>query len=88
MYGYEIMQKVKEISKGEMTITEGALYPALHKLEADGHLSVSFQKEKNRLRKYYSLTPDGKAQSKKQVEELSNFFKNMITLLDLKTKPA
>ena len=32
MYGYEITQKVKEITKGELKITEGALYPALHKL--------------------------------------------------------
>ncbi len=34
MYGYEITQKVKEITKGELKITEGALYPALHKLKA------------------------------------------------------
>ena len=40
MYGYEITQKVKVITKGELKITEGALYPALHKLEADGMLDV------------------------------------------------
>ena len=34
MYGYEITQKVKEVSEGEIMLTEGALYPALHKLEA------------------------------------------------------
>jgi DNA-binding PadR family transcriptional regulator len=31
MYGYEITQKVKELTNGELHITEGALYPALHK---------------------------------------------------------
>jgi PadR family transcriptional regulator PadR len=36
MYGYEITQRVKEASSGEIMLTEGALYPALHKLEADG----------------------------------------------------
>ena len=36
MYGYEITQKVKAITQGELNITEGALYPALHKLEAEG----------------------------------------------------
>ena len=36
MYGYEITQKVKDITQGALTITEGALYPALHKLEAEG----------------------------------------------------
>ena len=40
MYGYEITQKVKELTKGELNITEGALYPALHKLEAEGFLLV------------------------------------------------
>jgi PadR family transcriptional regulator PadR len=34
MYGYEITQKVKELSEGRIQLTEGALYPALHKLEA------------------------------------------------------
>jgi DNA-binding PadR family transcriptional regulator len=50
MYGYEITQKVKEITKGELNITEGALYPALHKLEADGLLDVEVEKVDNRLK--------------------------------------
>jgi DNA-binding PadR family transcriptional regulator len=36
MYGYEITQRVKELSKDRIAITEGALYPTLHALEADG----------------------------------------------------
>ena len=40
MYGYEMTQRVKELTQGELTITEGALYPALHKLEADGFLDI------------------------------------------------
>jgi DNA-binding PadR family transcriptional regulator len=56
MYGYEITQKVKDMTKGELKITEGALYPALHKLEAEGVLEVEVEKVDNRLRKYYKLT--------------------------------
>ena len=59
MYGYEITQKVKEITKGELKITEGALYPALHKLEAEGVLEVEIENVDNRLRKYYKLTEPG-----------------------------
>ena len=44
MYGYEITQKVKALTKGELKITEGALYPALHKLEAEGLLDVEVAK--------------------------------------------
>ena len=40
MYGYEIAQNLKEISEGKVMVKEGSLYPALHKLEADGFLSV------------------------------------------------
>ena len=36
MYGYEITQKVEEISDGKIKLTFGALYPILHKLETDG----------------------------------------------------
>jgi PadR family transcriptional regulator PadR len=36
MYGYEITQRVKELSLDRIQITEGALYPTLHALEAEG----------------------------------------------------
>jgi DNA-binding PadR family transcriptional regulator len=38
MYGYEITQKVKVITNGEIKLTEGAIYPSLHKLVAEGLL--------------------------------------------------
>lgn len=40
MYGYEITQHVKELTKGKIDISEIALYPILHKLEADGVLDT------------------------------------------------
>ncbi len=39
-YGYEITQRVKELSDGSIVLTEGALYPTLHKLEAEGLLKT------------------------------------------------
>ncbi|MGB5393843.1 MAG: PadR family transcriptional regulator, partial [Lutimonas sp.] len=59
MYGYEITQKVKELTKDKIQITEGALYPALHKLEAEGFLDVEIVNIGNRMRKYYKLTEQG-----------------------------
>ena len=70
MYGYEITQKVKEITKGELNITEGALYPALHKLEAEGLLDVEVEKVDNRLRKYYKLTEKGTTETVNRLAEL------------------
>jgi DNA-binding PadR family transcriptional regulator len=58
MYGYEITQKSKRITQGELNITEGAcILP--HKLEAEGILDVEIEKVDNRMRKYYKLTEAG-----------------------------
>ena len=84
MYGYEITQKVKEITKGELNITEGALYPALHKLEADGLLDVEVEKVDNRLRKYYKLTEKGTIETVNRLAELQEFIKNMQTIVNPK----
>jgi PadR family transcriptional regulator, regulatory protein PadR len=84
MYGYEITQKVKELTKGELKITEGALYPALHKLEADGLLNVEVAKVGNRLRKYYKLTENGTKETANKLEEMQEFLKTMQHLVNPK----
>ena len=84
MYGYEITQKVKEITKGDLNITEGALYPALHKLEAEGLLDVEVEKVDNRLRKYYKLTEKGTSETVNRLAELEDFIKNMQSIVNPK----
>lgn len=87
MYGYEITQKVKLLTKGELNITEGALYPALHKLEADGLLDVEVERVDNRLRKYYKLTESGEKETVNRLAELEEFIKNMQNLVNPTAKP-
>ena len=82
MYGYEITQKVKEITQGEMNITEGALYPALHKMEADGFLDVEMDRVDGRIRKYYKLTESGVKETVSRMEELENFVRNMQNIVN------
>lgn len=84
MYGYEITKKVKEITHGELHITEGALYPSLHKLEAKGLLNVRVEKKGNRPRKYYSLTEEGTRETVKKLAELEDYIKNMRALVNPK----
>jgi len=84
MYGYEITQKVKELTKGELQITEGALYPALHKLEADGLLEVEVAKVGNRLRKYYKLTESGVKETASKLAEMHEFLRTMQQLVNPK----
>ncbi|MBS1952017.1 MAG: Transcriptional regulator, PadR family [Cytophagales bacterium] len=76
-YGYEITQRVKELSEGSILLTEGALYPTLHRLEAEGLLKTEKVMIGKRVRKYYALTPDGKIEAKDRVAEFIGFIKTM-----------
>ena len=77
MYGYEISQKVKELTDGKIMLKDGSLYPALQKMTADGLLTFEEEFIGKRVRKYYLLTTKGKDEAKVYIEELKNF---MITL--------
>lgn len=65
MYGYEITQTVKLRTEHEINLTEGALYPALHRLEQQDWVSSSKKTTNGRTRKYYELTPKGKKEAVK-----------------------
>ncbi len=86
MYGYEIAQKVKELTDGKIQITEGALYPTLHSLEKNGELDIEKQFLGKRVRKYYSLTEQGQQTAAVKVNELTDFINTMKFLLDLEPK--
>lgn len=88
MYGYEITQKVKELTAGELKLTEGALYPALHKLEADGLLETFTEVVDNRVRKYYRLTEQGGEQVTNKLQEAQAFIEQLQMLLNLKPKAS
>lgn len=84
MYGYEITKRVKELTGDKILLTEGALYPTLHKLEAEGMLTTEKVYIGKRVRKYYSLTPKGGETSRVKVKEFKEFVETMKLLLDLK----
>ncbi|MBK8289888.1 MAG: helix-turn-helix transcriptional regulator [Flammeovirgaceae bacterium] len=83
MYGYEITLRVKELSGERILLTEGALYPTLHKLEAEGMLKTEVITIGKRVRKYYSLTSDGRSLVKARVNELIAFIKTMGNVLQV-----
>lgn len=73
---------MKKISDGEYVITEGALYPMLHKLEADGLLTVEKEYIGKRVRKYYSITEHGQTEMVNKMDDLEQFVRNMQLLLN------
>src|ERR1700761_9560001 len=88
MYGYEITQRGKELTTDKIQITEGALYPTLHALEADGLVTTETEYIGKRVRKYYRLSPTGKTKTKEKVSELADFMDVMKILLDINIKTA
>jgi PadR family transcriptional regulator, regulatory protein PadR len=85
MYGYEITQRVKDLSVGTILLTEGALYPTLHRMEKQGLLKTETVMVGKRVRKYYRLTPEGKSVVDGKVDDFVAFIKTMSAVLSLKT---
>ena len=62
-YGYAILKRVRESSGGRLEWTDGMLYPVLHRLERLGLIEARWEvAESGRRRKYYRITPRGRAQ--------------------------
>jgi DNA-binding PadR family transcriptional regulator len=87
MYGYEITQRVSDLSNKEIKLTYGALYPVLYKLETEGLLITKTEIVDNRVRKYYSLTPSGKKIAKEKISELQRFTEMLTLILKDSAKP-
>jgi DNA-binding PadR family transcriptional regulator len=73
MYGYEITQEVRKMTSGKIDISEGALYPILHKLEAKKVLETEKVFIGKRVRKYYKITDEGKKMVVEVKQEINDF---------------
>ena len=61
MHGWAIAQRIRQVSKEVLQVNQGALYPALHRLEQRSWITAEWgESENNRRAKYYSLTKSGK----------------------------
>jgi transcriptional regulator len=82
--GYSVGQRLKQVSGDVLHVSDGSLYPALHKLEQEGWIAAEWRaSEKNRRAKYYSLTRLGRKQLEKEASKwhrLSAAISNMVKL--------
>jgi len=60
LHGYAVIESLKSRSGGELALPEGTVYPALHRLEADGLLSSEWSAVGGRRRRIYSITKRGR----------------------------
>lgn len=82
MYGYEITQEVERLTSGKIQLTWGALYPTLHKLEADHLIMAEEVNIGKRVRRYYSLTASGTRTAREKVQEFLDFVAIMGQILN------
>jgi len=72
--GWDIMQRIRVVSGEVLSVTPGALYPALHRLEERGLIAAEWTpSENNRRAKFYELTPAGRRQLETERETWERF---------------
>jgi DNA-binding PadR family transcriptional regulator len=90
-YGYAILKRVGELSDGRLAWSDGMLYPVLHRLERLGYVSGKWAKsESGRRRKYYRITPQGRAQldaERRQWQAVDSALRSVWSLLVVPTAP-
>jgi transcriptional regulator len=82
MHGYAIGQWIRTSTKEGLTVKEGALYPALHRLQAKGFLEEEWgMTETNREAKFYRLTPGGRKQLASEMARWRDYSRVMTSAL-------
>jgi transcriptional regulator len=74
MHGYTVARRIRERSGDVILVEEGALYPALHRMERKGWIAAEWGvSENNRKAKFYQLTARGRAALKAQLSTWSRY---------------
>jgi transcriptional regulator len=69
LHGYGVLLRVQQMTQGSLTVEQGALYPALYRLERQGLLDTEWgTSDNNRRAKFYRLTPAGRKRLKEQLD--------------------
>ena len=81
-HGYGVLLRIEQITGGALTIEQGALYPALYRLEHQGLLDTEWgTSDNNRKAKFYTLTAAGRRRLKQETERWNRIALAMTTAL-------
>ncbi len=81
MYGYEMIDTLREKSQNVFELRAGTLYPLLHSMEEKGYLESYEQEASGKVRKYYHLTKSGKKQLKAKSEEWKEYSRAVVNVM-------
>lgn len=86
LHGWAVSQRLKQVSRDILQVSDGSLYPALHKLEQEGWIQAEWKtSDLGRRAKFYSLTRLGRRQLEKEAanwERLSNAITSVVRLAE------
>jgi len=83
LHGYGVLLRIEQISHGALLIEQGALYPALYRLEQQGLVDTEWGvSDNNRRAKFYSLTPEGRKRLRHETKSWDRFAAAMAAALD------
>ena len=70
LHGWAIGQRLRQVSNNVLQVSDGSLYPALHKLENEGWITSEWKPtENNRRAKFYSLTRPGRRHLERETKD-------------------
>jgi PadR family transcriptional regulator, regulatory protein PadR len=88
-HGYAIVRRIQQISGDELAVSEGSLYPALHRLDERGWVESEWRiSEHNRRAKFYRLTARGRAQLRAEAATWERFVVAVGRVLRATEQPA
>jgi len=83
-HGFGILKRIEQMSGQEIVVHQGSLYPALYRLERNGHISSRDGiSENNRKAKYYTLTPQGAILLQEKTETWKRFSHAISLVLEM-----
>jgi PadR family transcriptional regulator len=82
--GFAVSQRLRQVSSDVLQVSDGSLYPALHKLEQEGWITAEWKRtENNRRAKFYSLTRAGRRQLERESANWERLSTAITTLIKL-----
>lgn len=88
-YGYAIIQRVRDLTDGDVEWTAGSLYPVLHRMKSNGWIEDYWHEPENeRRRKYYRVTPAGLKALAREREKWMTFHRLLTELWSEQPNPS
>jgi PadR family transcriptional regulator, regulatory protein PadR len=82
-YGNRLIEEIEDITEGVISVNPNTIYPLLRELEDDGMIKGQWEHPDRRTRRYYAITPVGRREYKRLVDELEPFLDSVIRSVSL-----